>query len=127
MDRAGPAGLAIEAAGPGASTLAAADGAQNDGLSGTRTAAVAWRRGVEPCPGSLCGLTATAMSSIALKPKRRGRPSTGGRHPITATRMPAQVTAALDAAAAADERKISRSELIRQIVTEWLKGKGYLG
>ncbi|HMO28595.1 MAG TPA: ribbon-helix-helix protein, CopG family [Enterovirga sp.] len=41
--------------------------------------------------------------------------------------MPPEMTAALDAAAAAEDDKPSRSELIRRIVTEWLKAKGMLG
>lgn len=40
--------------------------------------------------------------------------------------MPPEMTAALDAAAAAEPDKPSRSELIRRIVTEWLKAKGML-
>lgn len=38
-----------------------------------------------------------------------------------------ELAAALDAAAAADPDKPTRSELIRRIVVEWLKAKGYLG
>ncbi len=41
-------------------------------------------------------------------------------------RSAADLTAALDAAAAADSDKPSRSELMRRIVLEWLKGRGYL-
>ncbi len=42
-------------------------------------------------------------------------------------RMPPDVTAALDAAAAADPEKPSRSELIRRIVLGWLRGNGFMG
>lgn len=66
------------------------------------------------------------MSSIVVKPKKRGRPSTGGRDPITAVRMPSEITAALDTAAASDPDKPSRSELIRRIVVEWLQAKGFI-
>lgn len=41
--------------------------------------------------------------------------------------MSPDLTAALDAAAAADPDKPSRSELIRRIVVEWLKAKGFAG
>ncbi len=46
--------------------------------------------------------------------------------PTSAVRFPAEVSVALDAAAAAEAEKASRSELIRRIVVEWLKGRGFL-
>lgn len=44
----------------------------------------------------------------------------------SAVRFPDEIARGLDAAAAAEPDKPSRSELIRQIVTEWLKAKGML-
>lgn len=43
-----------------------------------------------------------------------------------AVRLENDADAALDEAAAADPDKPSRSELIRRIVTDWLKAKGML-
>ena len=65
------------------------------------------------------------MASIPDNQKRRGRPSTGIRSMI-GFRGGEELAAALDVAAASDPDKPSRSELIRRIVTEWLKAKGYL-
>lgn len=70
--------------------------------------------------------TYNVYASMSINVKRKpGRPATG-TDPLVATRMPPEMTAALDAAAAAEPDKPSRSELIRRIVTEWLKAKGML-
>lgn len=62
-------------------------------------------------------------TSIAVKPKKRGRPATG-RDPLIGFRAPPEMSASLDKVIAdwadADTRP-SRSELIRMIVTQWLK------
>jgi hypothetical protein len=63
--------------------------------------------------------------SIAAKPKKRGRPATG-RDPMIGLRAPLEFTKALDRASAREDDQPSRSEMIRRIVTEWLKAKGYL-
>ena len=52
--------------------------------------------------------------SISVKPKRRGRPPSGGRDPLVGLRLPPQKIAALDALAA--DWGVTRSEVIRQIV-----------
>lgn len=44
-----------------------------------------------------------------------------------AVRLENQADAALDTAASVEPDQPSRSELIRRIVTEWLKAKGMLG
>src|SRR5688572_27427573 len=64
--------------------------------------------------------------SITGQPKKRGRPSTGGRDPHVGFRSPAEITAAIDAAASAEPDAPSRSEMIRRIVTDWLGTKGLL-
>lgn len=46
---------------------------------------------------------------------------------MVTARMPPDVISALDAAAAAGPDKPTRSELIRRVMVEWLKAKGYLG
>ncbi len=51
--------------------------------------------------------------SIKVNQKRRGRPATG-RDPVSAVRLPVELTANVDAWA--ESREISRSEAIRRLV-----------
>ncbi len=60
--------------------------------------------------------------SIDVK-RKRGRPATG-TDPLVAIRMPAAVLGYVNEAARI--QGVSRSELIRRIVVEWLKRGGYL-
>jgi hypothetical protein len=53
--------------------------------------------------------------------KGRGRPATG-RDPVTAVRLPKDLTAAVDKWSAAET--VNRSEAIRRLVELGLKGKG---
>jgi ABC-type ATPase with predicted acetyltransferase domain len=62
--------------------------------------------------------------SISDNQKKRGRPATGIRA-MVGFRAGDELTAALDNAAAEQDAP-SRSELIRRIVVEWLKDRGYL-
>lgn len=79
-----------------------------------------------PCPGSPFRLNLFSMMlTLSDKPKKRGRPATG-RDPMIGLRVPSDFTAALDAAAAAQKDAPSRSELIRRIVTDWLKRREFL-
>jgi hypothetical protein len=64
------------------------------------------------------------MASNKDIPKRMGRPATG-RDPMITFRSPPEITAALQAATS-DHPDQSRSELIRQIVAEWLRKRRYL-
>jgi hypothetical protein len=66
--------------------------------------------------------------STAVLPRKRGRPPTGvdRRDPVTAIRLSAELRDAIDAASAERDDRPGRSELIRQIVTGWLRRKGYL-
>jgi hypothetical protein len=61
--------------------------------------------------------------SIAVEPKKRGRPATG-KDPIVAFRAPPELTAGIVAAAKAEG--IGRAEAIRRAVREWLRAKGFL-
>lgn len=61
--------------------------------------------------------------SISAEPEKRGRPATG-KDPMVGFRSPAELTVALDAAAQAQDGQPSRSELIRRIVTDWLRERG---
>jgi len=63
-------------------------------------------------------------ASIVVKPKKRGRPSTGGRDPLVAARLPPTLTAAIDAWAAKAGDGVTRSEAIRRLVELGLKAKG---
>jgi hypothetical protein len=67
-----------------------------------------------------------AKTSIPVAAKKRGRPP-GQKFadPIPA-RLTPDAMAALDAASAAEPGTPSRSELIRRIVTEWLRAKGMM-
>lgn len=68
------------------------------------------------------------MTSIPVIQRKRG-PAPTGKTPVTSLRLPDDITAALDAAIAAEPEatRPSRSELIRRIVAEWLKERGLLG
>jgi hypothetical protein len=60
-------------------------------------------------------------------PTKRGRPYAGGRDPLIGVRMPVDVRDAIDAAAGQEKDSTpTRSEMIRRIVTDWLRRRGYL-
>jgi metal-responsive CopG/Arc/MetJ family transcriptional regulator len=59
-----------------------------------------------------------------VRPKKRGRPSTGGRDPVVALRLPVELVVATDRATKAE--KTNRSVVIREALAEHLKAKGYL-
>ena len=63
--------------------------------------------------------------SIMVKPKTRGRPATG-RDALVGVRMPPELTAALDKAAAKHDGGATRSDMVRQIVRNWLTDHGFL-
>jgi hypothetical protein len=65
------------------------------------------------------GYTNMAKLKKALPKRRPGRPATGGRDPLTALRLPAKTTAAIDAWA--KEAGTSRSGAIRQWIEAGLK------
>jgi hypothetical protein len=61
--------------------------------------------------------------SIPVNKKSRGRPKKrGGVDPVSAVRLPAVVTAQVDAWG--EERELNRSEAIRRLVELGLKVKG---
>jgi hypothetical protein len=60
-------------------------------------------------------------TTVAPKKKGRGRPSTGGRDPHIAARMPASLIAEVEAWAAAHDT--SRSDAFRRLVELGLKAK----
>jgi hypothetical protein len=60
-------------------------------------------------------------TAVAPKTKGRGRPSTGGRDPHIAARMPASLIAEVEAWAAANDT--SRSDAFRRLVELGLKAK----
>lgn len=62
-----------------------------------------------------------------LQKTKRGRPVGRSVGKPIALRLDPNAEAALDVAAAAEPDQPSRSELIRRIVSEWLKTKGLLG
>ena len=59
--------------------------------------------------------------SIKVNQKKRGRPATG-RDPVSAVRLPVELTAAVDQWA--QENEANRSEAIRRLVELGLKAKG---
>jgi hypothetical protein len=59
--------------------------------------------------------------AIKVNQKKRGRPATG-RDPVSAVRLPVDLTANVDAWAVS--REVSRSEAIRRLVELGLKAKG---
>jgi hypothetical protein len=61
--------------------------------------------------------------SITVKPKKRGRPNTGGRDPLVGARLPPALIAAVDGWAEKADGGISRSEAIRRLVELGLKVK----
>ena len=64
--------------------------------------------------------------SVDINARKPGRPRTTGTHPLAAFRMPPEVLAALVAASEARGDNSSISEMLRRIVTEWLRERGYL-
>jgi len=58
--------------------------------------------------------------SIKVNQKKRGRPATG-RDPVSAVRLPVELTAAVDSWGV--DHKASRSEAIRRLVEIGLKSK----
>jgi hypothetical protein len=61
--------------------------------------------------------------SIPVNKKSRGRPKKqGGVDPVSAVRLPAAVTAQVDAWG--EKRELNRSEAIRRLVELGLKAKG---
>lgn len=67
------------------------------------------------------------MTSISDKQKKRGRgrPRTGVR-PMVGFRAGDEITSALDAAARAEPDEPSRSEMIRRIVSAYLRERGFM-
>lgn len=64
--------------------------------------------------------------SNQVSPKKRGRPSSGGRDPITPVRMPDRIRDAVDRAIADRGSEMSRSEYIRRVLTEHLISQGFI-
>jgi hypothetical protein len=62
--------------------------------------------------------------SIVVGPKKRGRPSTGGRDPLTSVRLPPELGKAIDTWALKTGGGITRSEAIRRLVEIGLKRGG---
>jgi hypothetical protein len=62
--------------------------------------------------------------SIVVAPKKRGRPSKGGRYPLVAARFPPPLIETIDGWAAKAGDGVSRSEAIRRLVELGLKAKG---
>jgi hypothetical protein len=58
--------------------------------------------------------------SVKLNPKKRGRPATG-RDPVSAVRLPAELTAAVDQWA--EDHQANRSQAIRRLVEIALKAE----
>ena len=65
------------------------------------------------------------MTSITVKPKKRGRPATG-KEPLVGFRAPPEITAAIEAFRAQEPDRPSQSEAIRRILKDWLIGHGHL-
>ena len=61
------------------------------------------------------------VNSIKVNQKKRRRPATG-RDPVSAVRLPAELTAAVDKWA--EDNEANRSEAIRRLVELGLKAKG---
>jgi hypothetical protein len=79
-----------------------------------------WRRGGHLASGLLFVYYLYMRKSIEVVPKkRRGRPATG-RDPVTAIRLSPEFRAAIDAWAARQEDKPSRSEAIRRLAERQL-------
>ena len=62
-----------------------------------------------------------------VRPKKRGRPFTGGREPLTAFRMPDEMKAAIEAWASRQADEPGRSEAIRRLLSSHPELKRYLG
>jgi hypothetical protein len=69
--------------------------------------------------GSLFRYNPSMGKSMRAIPKKRGRPATG-KDPLVALRLPPEMTKAIDAWAARND-KASRSEAIRRLVERGLK------
>lgn len=67
------------------------------------------------------------MSSIPVVQRKRG-PAPTGKTPVTSLRLSEEITTALDLAIATEPEgdRSTRSDLIRRIVADWLRDKGYL-
>jgi hypothetical protein len=63
-----------------------------------------------------------AKSNRVIPKKRRGRPATG-KDPLTALRLPPELTRAIEAWAAQQDDEPNRSEAIRRLVEIGLKAK----
>jgi hypothetical protein len=61
--------------------------------------------------------------SIMDIPKKRGRPSTGGRDPMIGARFPPELIARVDAWAAKLDGGIPRADAIRRLVELGLKAR----
>jgi hypothetical protein len=62
--------------------------------------------------------------SISVNKKSRGRPKKkGGVHPVSAVRLPPELSAAVDVWAVSQEDEPGRSEAIRRLVEIGLKAK----
>jgi hypothetical protein len=62
--------------------------------------------------------------SISVNKKAIGRPKKkGGVHPVSAVRLPPEISAAVDAWAASQDDEPSRSEAIRRLVEIGLKAR----
>lgn len=71
-------------------------------------------------PGRLFhGITRNMARSIKVKPKKRGRPPSGGRDPLVAARFPSSLTAAIDAWAEKNGG-LTRSEAMRRLLVSAL-------
>jgi hypothetical protein len=65
--------------------------------------------------------------SISVNKKSRGRPKKkGGVYPVSAVRLPPEISAGVDAWAAKQADEPGRSEAIRRLVELGLKAKGSL-
>jgi metal-responsive CopG/Arc/MetJ family transcriptional regulator len=63
---------------------------------------------------------------MAKEGKRIGRPPGRTQEQLVALRMPSELVGKIDAYAADQREPMSRSEALRQIVTRFLRSKGYL-
>lgn len=66
-----------------------------------------------------------AMPSISVIRKKKGRPATG-QDPVRSIRLPDEVMEAVDRACEAEEDASTRSEVIRRILTDYLRKAGHL-
>ena len=67
------------------------------------------------------------MVSNSVMRRKRGNPATG-QDRVTAIRLSPELRQAIDMwASGLPERRLSRSEAVRHILTQWLRERGYLG